>query len=115
LCPAASVAPGEFRVNAGATTSGHCQAVDNPVRFTAVSTSWWWGAISPSWFNQYNPEGETWLIFPTLQLTPPWTNKYFTTLGWVEILGTDRYNLNGGLFKGKNMLTAGFQYNFSLM
>jgi hypothetical protein len=81
----------------------------------SVSTSWWWGAVSPSWFNQYNPEGETWLIFPTLQLTPPWTNKYFTTLGWVEILGSDRYNLNGGLFKGKNMFTARFQYNFSLM
>ena len=81
----------------------------------SVSTSWWWGAISPSWFNEYAPEGSTFLIFPTIQLTPPWTNKYFTTLGWVEILGTDRYGLNGGVFKGKNMLTARFQYNFSLM
>jgi hypothetical protein len=81
----------------------------------SVSTSWWWGAISPDWTSIYAPQGETWLLFPTLQLTPPWTNKYFTTLGYVGILGTDRYNLDGGVYKGKSMLTFRFQYNFSLM
>jgi hypothetical protein len=81
----------------------------------SVSTSWWWGAISPDWTNIYAPQGQTWLLFPTLQLTPPWTNKYFTTLGYVGILGSDRYNLDGGLYKGKSMFTFRFQYNFSLL
>ncbi len=81
----------------------------------SISSSWYWGAITPDWTNIYAPQGETWLLFPTLQLTPPWTTKYFTTLGYVGILGTDRYNLDGGLFKGKSMFTFRFQYNFSLL
>ncbi len=80
-----------------------------------VGTSWWWGAVSPTWTMIYAPQGETWLFFPTLQLVPPWTNKYFVKLQWIQILGTDRYNLDGGLFKGKNMLIGQFEYNFDLL
>ncbi len=80
-----------------------------------VGSSWWWGAISPTWTMIYAPQGQTWLFFPTLQLTPPWTNKYFAKFQWIQILGNDPYNLDGGLFKGKNMLISQFEYNFDLL
>jgi hypothetical protein len=80
-----------------------------------VGTSWWWGAVAPTWTSEYAPQGTTFLFFPTLALTPPWTNKYFMSLRWVEILGSDRYNLDGGLFKGKSMFVSQFEYNFSLL
>jgi hypothetical protein len=61
----------------------------------------------------WNPSGNTTLLFPTLVVTPPWTNKYFATLGYVGILGNDRLNsFAGGIFKGKSLLYMGFQYNF---
>jgi hypothetical protein len=81
----------------------------------SIGTSWWWGAISPNWTTIYAPEGLTFLSFPSVQLTPPWTNKYFMKVEWVDIQGTDQYGLNGGVFKGKDMIFAQFQYNFSLM
>ena len=80
-----------------------------------VGTSWLWGAVAPTWTNIYNPTGETFLLFPTIQLTPPWTNKYFMKLGYVGILGTNKFGFDGGVFKGKSLLYAQFQYNFSLM
>jgi hypothetical protein len=81
----------------------------------SVSTSWWWGAVSPNWTTIYNPDGETFLLFPSLQLTPPWTNKYFMKLEWVDALGTNKFGLDGGVFKGLGMIFAQFQYNFSLL
>src|SRR5215469_9323329 len=81
----------------------------------SVSTSWWWGAISPAWATIYAPEGETFLSFPNIQLTPPWTNKYFMKLEWVDVQGTNKFGLDGGVFKGKDLIFAQFQYNFSLM
>ena len=78
-----------------------------------VNTSWWWGAILPTYAMIWNPSGNTTLLFPTLVVTPPWTNKYFATLGYVGILGNDRLNsFAGGIFKGKSLLYMGFQYNF---
>jgi hypothetical protein len=78
-----------------------------------VNTSWWWGAILPTYAMIWNPSGNTTLLFPTLVMTPPWTNKYFATLGYVGILGNDRLNsFSGGVFKGKSLMYMGFQYNF---
>jgi len=85
-----------------------------------ITSSWWWGAIAPTWTMAYDPNGETFAFFPSLTLTPPWTNKYFATFRWIEVLGTNRYGFpNGGLdigiLKGLSMLTAQFQYNFDLI
>ena len=78
-----------------------------------VNTSWWWGAVLPTYAMIWNPSGDTTLLFPTLVVTPPWTNKYFATLGYVGILGNDRLNsFSGGVFKGKSLMYMGFQYNF---
>jgi hypothetical protein len=33
----------------------------------------------------------------------------------IEVLGSDRESLGGGLFKGESLLTAQFQYNFNLL
>ncbi len=81
----------------------------------SVSTSWWWGAISPGWTTIFDPNGLTFLSFPSIQLTPPWTNKYFVKFEWVDVQGTNKVGLDGGVFKGKDMLFAQFQYNFSLL
>jgi hypothetical protein len=80
-----------------------------------VGASWYWGAIAPTWTMIYNPNGETFLFFPSVLLTPTWTSKYFMSLKYIGILGSDQYNLNGGLFKGKSMFISQFQYNFTLL
>ncbi|MGO9061468.1 MAG: DUF1302 family protein [Candidatus Binataceae bacterium] len=92
------------------------RAYHNDINILAsVGTSWWWGAVSPNWTTIFNPNGETFLSFPSVQLTPPWTNKYFMKLEYVDVEGTNKYGLDGGVFKGKDLLFAQFQYNFSLM
>ena len=79
----------------------------------SANTSWWWGAILPTYTMIWNPSGNTTLLFPTMVFTPPWTNKYFATIGYVGILGNDRLNsFAGGTFKGKSLLYMQFQYNF---
>jgi hypothetical protein len=81
----------------------------------SANTSWWWGAILPTYTMIWNPSGNTTLLFPTIVVTPPWTNKYFGTLGYIGIFGNDRLNsFAGGTFKGKSMLYMAFQYNFIL-
>jgi len=92
------------------------RAYHNDVSMLAsIGTSWWWGAISPNWTTLYYPEGLTFLSFPSVQLVPPWTNKYFMKLEWVDVQGTNKFGLDGGVFKGKDLFFAQFQYNFSLM
>ena len=81
----------------------------------SVSTSWWWGATAPDWTTNYDPDGLTFLSFPNITLTPPWTNKYFVKLEWVDVQGTNKFGLDGGVFKGKDLLFAQFQYTFSLL
>jgi len=79
----------------------------------STNTSFWWGAILPTYTMIWNPSGNTTLLFPTVTVTPPWTNKYFATLGYVGILGNDRFNsFAGGVFKGKSLMYMQFQYNF---
>lgn len=80
-----------------------------------VGATWWWGSIAPTWTMIYNPNGTTFELFPSVILTPTWTSKYFMTLKYIGILGTDQYNLDGGFFKGKSMFISQFQYNFSLL
>ena len=80
-----------------------------------VNTSWWWGAVLPTYTMIWNPSGNTTLLFPSVVLTPPWTSKYFATLEYIGILGNDKFNsFAGGIFKGKSILLMQFQYNFTL-
>lgn len=88
--------------------------VESQLLFSA-STSWWWGAILPSYTMIWNPSGNTTLLFPSIVLTPPWTNKYFMTLEYIGIMGNDKFNsFAGGIFKGKSILFMQMQYNFQL-
>jgi hypothetical protein len=45
-----------------------------------ASSSWWWETFRLSLGGIYNPKGTTFLPFPSITLTPPWTHKYFMTL-----------------------------------
>jgi hypothetical protein len=80
-----------------------------------VGTSWWWSDFAPAWTMIYAPQGNTFLLFPSIVLNPPWTKKYFMKLQAIEVLGSDRLSPEGGLFKGESLLTAQFQYNFNLL
>ena len=81
-----------------------------------ASTSWWWGAVIPTLTAIYNPDGNTWEMFPNVVFTPPWTNKYSLMLQYIGILSNDRYSsYAGGVFKGKSILLMQFQYNFNLI
>lgn len=82
----------------------------------SVSSNWYWNAINAAWINIYNPDGNTFLMFPNVTLTPPWTNKYLMKIGVVDIQSNNKYDaLAGGQFKGKNFIYATFQYNFNLL
>jgi hypothetical protein len=82
----------------------------------SASTSWWWGAIVMTPSAIYNPDGNTWEMFPSVVLTPPWTNKYLLTLQYVGVLSDDKFSaFAGGNFKGKNILLTQFQYNFDIV
>ncbi len=81
-----------------------------------ASTSWWWGAVVPTFTSIYNPDGDTWELFPNVVFTPPWTNKYSLMLQYIGILSNDKYSsYAGGVFKGKSILLMQFQYNFDLI
>jgi len=82
----------------------------------SASTSWWWGAVVPTVSGIYNPDGNTWELFPSIVLTPPWTDKYFLNLQYIGILSNDKFSAYaGGVFKGKSTLLIQFQYNFDLI
>jgi hypothetical protein len=79
-----------------------------------LGTSWWWSDFAPTWTMIWNPKGDTFALFPSIVLNPPWTKKYFMKLQAIEILGGDK--MQGiGLFKGQSYLLAQFQYNFNLL
>jgi hypothetical protein len=66
-----------------------------------ASTSWWWGAVVPTFTSIYNPDGDTWELFPNIVFTPPWTNKYSLMLQYIGVLSNDKYSsYAGGVFKG---------------
>ncbi len=79
-----------------------------------VGTSWWWSDFAPDWAMIWNPKGDTFALFPSIILNPPWTKKYFMKLQAIEIMGGDK-EAGIGLFKGQSYLIAQFQYNFNLM
>jgi len=81
-----------------------------------IGTSWMWNDIEPTWTMIWSPKGDTFLLFPSVVLNPPWTKKYFMKLQAIEILGSDlNYTQGGGILKGQSMLLAQFQYNFNLL
>jgi len=79
-----------------------------------LGTSWWWSDFAPTWTMIWNPKGDTFALFPSIVLNPPWTKKYFMKLQAIEIMGGDKVQ-NIGLFKGQSYLIAQFQYNFNLI
>lgn len=81
-----------------------------------VSTSWWWQSVTPQWIMVYNPDGNTFLLFPNLLLVPPWTSNYFLKLQFIGILSGNRFDTAAASqFKGKNFVLAQFQWNFNLL
>jgi hypothetical protein len=81
-----------------------------------ISTSWWWGAVVPTVTSIYNPDGDTWELFPNIVITPPWTNKYSVMLQYIGILSNDKFGAYaGGIFKGKSILLMQFQYDLNLI
>jgi Protein of unknown function (DUF1302) len=82
----------------------------------SASTSWWWGAVVPTPTAIYNPDGNTWELFPSIVFTPPWTSKYQLMLQYIGILSNDKFSAYaGGNFKGKSIFLMQFQYNFDLV
>jgi len=82
----------------------------------SATTSWWWGAVVPTLTGIYNPDGNTWELFPNVVITPPWTDKYFLNLQYIGILSNDKFSAYaGGIFKGKSILLMQFQYNFNVI
>jgi hypothetical protein len=82
----------------------------------SANTSWWWGSLVANPAVIYNPDGNTWELFPSIVLTPPWTDKYLLMLQYIGILSNDKYSAYaGGNFKGKSILLMQFQYNFNLV
>ena len=74
------------------------------------------GRYSSNFSGIYNPDGNTWELFPNVVLTPPWTDKYFVNLQYIGILSNDRFSAYaGGVFKGKDIFLLQFQYNFNLI
>ena len=97
----------------GNALDGHQLKNDVSLLFN-LGTSWWWSDFAPTWTMIWNPKGDTFALFPSLVLNPPWTKKYFMKLQAIEILGGDK--MQGiGLFKGQSQLLAQFQYNFNLL
>ncbi|MBF6570104.1 MAG: hypothetical protein IVW54_14640, partial [Candidatus Binataceae bacterium] len=82
----------------------------------AASTSWWWQSISPQWVMVYNPDGNTFLLFPNVALVPPWTSQYFMKLQYIGVISNNIQDTQaGGLLKGKNFILAQFQWNFNVL
>jgi hypothetical protein len=80
----------------------------------SIGTGFFWEDIEPTWTQIYQPQGNTFALFPTVVLNPPWTKKYFVKFQAIEVMGGNR--LQGlGLFKGQSLLTAQLQYNFNIL
>jgi hypothetical protein len=88
----------------------------NPIQMLFnAGTSWYYGDIAPAWTMVYGLKGNTFLMFPSVTLNPPWTKKYFVRLSAIQVLGGDRQAAQvGGTFKGQSFLSALLQYNFQL-
>lgn len=81
-----------------------------------LTDNWYWGAIVPDLVGIYNPDGNTFLVFPNILIVPPWTSKYSLLLEYIGIMSNDPLSeYAGGIFKGKSMFLMQFQYNFSLV
>jgi hypothetical protein len=80
----------------------------------SIGAGFFWEDVEPTWTMIYQPQGNTFALFPTLVLNPPWTKKYFMKLQAIEVMGGNRAQ-GLGLFKGQSLLTAQFQYNFNLL
>ena len=89
----------------------------NPVQVLFnVGTSFYYADFAPTWTMIYGSKGNTFLLFPSITLNPPWTKKYFLKLQAIEVLGGDRQAAQvGGTFKGESFLSALLQYNFDIM
>jgi Protein of unknown function (DUF1302) len=110
----------EATPTSGAIGGGGCDVNENVNKhddfiLLNLSTSWWWNAFAPTWTMIYTPKGNTFIMFPSITLTPTWTTAYFLRLQDVQILSSDRESFDGGTFKGQNYVGLLFQYNFKLL
>ena len=80
-----------------------------------IGTSYWWNAVAPTWTMIYDPHGTTFAFFPSVQLNPPWTNKYFARIGLIYVMSSAIDYIGPAFFKGQNMITISGQYNFSAL
>jgi hypothetical protein len=80
-----------------------------------IGTSYYWDAFEPTWTMLYGNKGNTFLLFPSLTINPPWTKAYFFKIQDVQVLGSDAGASTGGSFKGQNFISLMFQYNFKLL
>ena len=80
----------------------------------SIGTGYFWEDVEPTWTMIYQPKGDTFALFPTLVLNPPWTKKYFVKLQTIQIMGGDRGH-GLGLFKGQSLDMITLQYNFNLL
>jgi hypothetical protein len=104
---------GTRNVTAVSPSGGHL--AHNESNFLlALGDSWYWGAFAPTFIGIYNPDATTFLLFPNINLTPPWTDKYFFNVKYINILGNNKLR-GAGVLKGKQMFLGAFQYNFTLM
>jgi hypothetical protein len=97
-------------------TAGHFERLyhNNVNLLFDIDTSWWWSAITPGWTSIYNPNRQTWLLFPSCVFMPPWTNKLLHEASVDRNPGLEQVRPGWSAFKGKSMLIAQFQYNFSI-
>jgi hypothetical protein len=90
------------------------QSKNQVFALASIGAGFFWEDVEPTWTMIYQPKGNTFALFPTLVLNPPWTKKYFMKLQAIEVMGGD-LGQGLGLFKGQSLLTAQFQYNFNLL
>jgi hypothetical protein len=95
------------------TYNTHLQKFTN--QFLAqIAENWESNLIAATWTSIYDPNGEALAMFPSVVLTPPWTNKYFLKAQVIDVIGTDSH-ASYGLYKGKAMAIGTFQYNFDIL
>src|SRR5260370_32858663 len=71
-----------------ANNSNQVHILKNPVQVLLnACSSWYYGDIASAWTMIYRVKGNTFLMFSSVTLNPPWTKKYFVRLSAIQVLG----------------------------
>jgi hypothetical protein len=111
----ASPVAGALGAPGAATPGSENTCKDYDLLLLNIGTSYWWDTFEPTWTMIYGNKGNTFLLFPSITLNPPWTKNYFFKVQDVQVLGSDAGSSTGGQFKGENFVSFMFQYNFDLL